>query len=560
MLTLDEAVRARHSVRNFTQKQVDGSVLRKIIDAGRLAPSAKNRQPWRFLIATEEQRQVTADILEAQAAKERDAGSTVGATARIVRDAPVLVAVFMPEGSMAQESDWISLGACLENMCLKATDLGLGSLIVCDSQPCKEELRTLFGRREAPSSFFLVGYEGKPCPRAPKLPLEAVAEGIPAPDEEERAQDDLPEADITDQPFLFISYSHRDADIVIADIVELKKHGVRLWYDRSILYGKKWDKEVLDVMRKGNCAGVLVYISENSARSEAVAAEMEFAAERFADADDRVIGVHIGGRPLCGYFEANKRNDESFRKVFTEKSKFLSRSRTAYITDAVPELAKEAVRLGAAAESGVYDEFRYVRIPGGVSVTAYYGSSVCVVLPARIAGLPVLSLGKNMFRANERVQEVTVPDGVLRIEDGAFAGMTSLRHIVLPDSITFLGVAAFRGCTSLEQIRLPQGLTKLEEALFRECTSLRECDVPPDVKEFGEAVFHGCTCLQSVDMPSVLRMTEGAFYGCAALQRLNVSPLLEGVEENSFLTCPLLDAVVSGMHFCKGKKGRVVKL
>ena len=104
------------------------------------------------------------------------------------------------------------------------------------------------------------------------------------------------------------------------------------------------------------------------------------------------------------------------------------------------------------------------------------------------------------------------------------------------------------------------GTGGMEEALVRECTSLRECDVPPDVKEFGEAVFRGCTCLQSVDMPSVLRMTEGAFYGCAALQRLNVSPLLEGAEENSFLTCPLLDAVVSGMHFCIGKKGRVVKL
>ena len=526
MLTLDEAVRARHSVRNFSNKPVDAAMLRKVLDAGRLAPSAKNRQPWRFLVATDAQREAAADLLAAQAGKERAADSTVGATAEIVRAAPVLVAVFLCGESRAPESDWISLGACLENMCLKAADLGLGSLIVCDSQSCERELGELFGRAGGPSALFLVGYEGEARPRAPKLPLEAVAEGLCAADEEGE-EDDLPEADITDLPFLFISYSHRDAAVVITDIAELKKHGVRLWYDRSILHGEQWDEKALDVMRRENCAGVLVYVS--------------------------TIGVHIGDLPLYAYLGADEQCDRCFTKVFTERSKYIPRSRTAGITDAVPALAAEAVRLGAAAESGVYDEFRYTRIRGGVSVTAYCGSSARVAVPARIAGAPVLSLGKNMFRANERVREVIVPDGVTCVEDGAFAGMKALRQVELADSVLSLGVAAFRGCASLEHIRLPRGLTKLEEALFRECISLRECTVPPGVTEFGEAVFRGCASLRWVDMPSVLRMTEGAFYGCAALRRLRVSPLLEGAEEDSFCTCPLLDAVVSGIRFRGGK-------
>ena len=159
MLTLDEAVRARHSVRNFSNKPVDAAMLRKILDAGRLAPSAKNRQPWRFTVATDAQRKAAADLLAAQAGKERAADSTVGATAAIVRAAPVLVAVFLCGESRAPASDWISLGACLENMCLKAADLGLGSLIVCDSQSCERELGELFGRAGGPSALFLVGTE-----------------------------------------------------------------------------------------------------------------------------------------------------------------------------------------------------------------------------------------------------------------------------------------------------------------------------------------------------------------------------------------------------------------
>lgn len=552
MLTLDEAVRARHSVRNFSNKPVDAAMLRKILDAGRLAPSAKNRQPWRFTVATDAQREAAADLLAAQAGKERAADSTVGATAAIVRAAPVLVAVFLCGESRAPASDWISLGACLENMCLKAADLGLGSLIVCDSQSCERELGELFGRTGGPSALFLVGYEGEARPRAPKLPLEAVAEGLGAADEEGE-EDDLPEADITDLPFLFISYSHRDAAAVVTDIAELKKHGVRLWYDRSILHGEQWDEKALDVMRRENCAGVLVYVSGHSARSRAVACELRCAAERFSGSPARIIGVHIGDLPLYAYLGADELCDRCFTKVFTERSKYIPRSRTAGITDAVPALAAEAVRLGAAAESGVYDEFRYTRIRGGVSVTAYCGSSARVAIPARIAGMPVLSLGKNMFRANERVREVIVPEGVTCVGDGAFAGMKALRQVELADSVLSLGVAAFRGCASLEHIRLPRGLTKLEEALFRECISLRECTVPSGVTEFGEAVFRGCASLRWVDMPSVLRMTEGAFYGCAALRRLHVSPLLEGAEEGSFCTCPLLDAVVSGIRFRGGK-------
>ena len=552
MLSLDEAIRARHSVRNFSDKRVDDTSLRLILDAGRLAPSAKNRQPWRFLIASSVQKEAVASMMESSTNTGRAQIGTVYTSAKIVRRAPVLIIVFLQGDAFSHTSDLISLGACLENMSLKATDLGLGSLIVCDSQCCRDELSAMFGGRGTVEALFLVGHEGEELPRASKLPLEAISDGLQFSDCEEII-DDLPEADIVKEPFLFISYSHLDAATVITDIRELKKHGVRLWYDRSILYGEPWDEKALNIMRQDNCAGVLVYISENSVRSSAVAKELNCAKERFIERKTCILPIHIGDLPLSSYLGANAQCDRIFSYVFSEQDKYISRSRTSNITDAVLTVVAEAVRLGAAAESGVYDELQYERTADGIRITAYIGSSAKVCIPFRIAGLPVIALGNNLFHANNSVREIVLPDTIVHIGDGAFLGMTSLKKVILPNNLLYLGVAVFRGCTSLEHIRLPNTLKKLEEALFRECSSLQECYVPESVVEFGEAVFRDCTSLKFVDMPTVLKMTEGAFYGCRSLEQINTSPFLRGAEETSFITCPLLNGDISGMHIYNGK-------
>jgi nitroreductase len=48
-----ELIFGRHSVRNFLPDPVPEDVLADILEAGRLAPSAQNRQPWRYLVFTD---------------------------------------------------------------------------------------------------------------------------------------------------------------------------------------------------------------------------------------------------------------------------------------------------------------------------------------------------------------------------------------------------------------------------------------------------------------------------------------------------------------------------
>ncbi len=50
-----ECIRKRRDIRSFIEKEVPGDVIRKIIEAGRLAPSAMNLQPWHFIVIKDKQ-------------------------------------------------------------------------------------------------------------------------------------------------------------------------------------------------------------------------------------------------------------------------------------------------------------------------------------------------------------------------------------------------------------------------------------------------------------------------------------------------------------------------
>jgi nitroreductase len=48
-----EAIRTRRSIRAYDQKPVEEEKLRRVLEAARLAPSAGNRKPWRFIVVTD---------------------------------------------------------------------------------------------------------------------------------------------------------------------------------------------------------------------------------------------------------------------------------------------------------------------------------------------------------------------------------------------------------------------------------------------------------------------------------------------------------------------------
>ena len=102
-------IRTRREIREFTNQSIPDEVLNKILEAGRLAPSSKNSQPWHFVVIKNKETLM------------KIAGLTP--TGAHIANAPLAIAVLM-DGAKLPEID----GArAVQNMALAAWDLGVGS-------------------------------------------------------------------------------------------------------------------------------------------------------------------------------------------------------------------------------------------------------------------------------------------------------------------------------------------------------------------------------------------------------------------------------------------------
>lgn len=83
-----------------------------------------------------------------------------------------------------------------------------------------------------------------------------------------------PEAYMGDQPYIFISYAHRDSDQVWPIILKLQGEGYRIWYDDGISPGTEWDANIANHIR--NCSFFAAFISRNYLGSDNCKDELSF--------------------------------------------------------------------------------------------------------------------------------------------------------------------------------------------------------------------------------------------------------------------------------------------
>jgi len=111
-----EVIRKRYSCRTYQDKKIEKKKLDIIMEAARLAPSARNMQDWRFVVAT--QRKVRRQV--AACTSRPDDFAKAGA---------IIAACSNSDHVMrcGQAISQIDVAIALEHICLQATDLGLGT-------------------------------------------------------------------------------------------------------------------------------------------------------------------------------------------------------------------------------------------------------------------------------------------------------------------------------------------------------------------------------------------------------------------------------------------------
>ena len=187
----------RRSIRKYKPDEVSKEIIEEIIYSATLAPSAKNRQPWKFIVYQGKEKNKLVDVMRNGINSEKtthklmpewafaipDAENTV----RIMQEAPCLIAVLntnqnTPFASIGNEKriveicDSLSIGAAVENMILTATGYGLGTLWIANTCFAYNDLIDFIGTDSQLTGIVAVGYANEAPGKRPRKQLEEIVE------------------------------------------------------------------------------------------------------------------------------------------------------------------------------------------------------------------------------------------------------------------------------------------------------------------------------------------------------------------------------------------------
>ena len=144
----------------------------------------------------------------------------------------------------------------------------------------------------------------------------------------------------------------------------------------------------------------------------------------------------------------------------------------------------------------------------------------------------------HVFEGCVNLKEVTLPKSLTTLGWYAFHDCRSLRHIVLPDSLTSIEYWTFQNCENLTEVTLPQNLKSIEPCAFISCRHLRNITFPEGLETIGDAAFRNCTSLHDVTLPQNLNsLGTQAFYGCETMKSVILPDKMERIGTEVFYKC-----------------------
>lgn len=195
-------------------------------------------------------------------------------------------------------------------------------------------------------------------------------------------------------------------------------------------------------------------------------------------------------------------------------------------------------------------------------------------VPAEHEGKPVIALGQNAFYGCSALTNLSIPDTILVVSNGALNGCSKLKYneydnclylgnsenpyVLLyktkGDSITkcqihentkvvFMSVFYQK---KLAEVDIPNGVKRIDNAAFGFC-ELTSAVIPGSVEYLGVQAFRECKKLKSVSLNANIKgISSGAFESCWALEQISIPDTVTHIYDKAFYDCKGLTSFVIG--------------
>ncbi|MDY2730436.1 MAG: nitroreductase family protein [Clostridium sp.] len=188
---------SRRSIRKYKNKEVSKDTINEILNAGRVAPSGKNKQPWKFVVFGGKKKEELLEKMEEGIEREVNGKallplSSYGIpdaknTLRIMREAPIVIMVLNICGKspfkditsderVTEIVDSLSIGAAIENILLKAEEMKIGTLWIANTCFAYNELVEYIDTKHQLIGAIALGYADEKPNERPRKKLEDIVE------------------------------------------------------------------------------------------------------------------------------------------------------------------------------------------------------------------------------------------------------------------------------------------------------------------------------------------------------------------------------------------------
>ncbi len=312
-----------------------------------------------------------------------------------------------------------------------------------------------------------------------------------------------------DAPYLFISYSHKDAAQVYPIIEKLFLSGYNVWYDQGIPNNAILDMEIARHITR--CEVFVLFLSAQSRLSPyVIGKELPQALRRRR----RVIRVALDGGD---YSDIKGGEDVSVSRLM----------------DALPAVCRSCERR----EPSPIE----VDLSQGIDIKTEKCNGFDVVISNGQAYLTGFTLTDEYEEMSEEgILNVTVPSWLsgfpVNIGEGAFSGTDAgeIQSLILPDDMESIGEGAFQEA-GFEKIRLPEKLRVVEEGLFEDASYLEQVELPYGLERIEAWAFSGCKELTEIVIPETVKFIGyDAFGECWSLRFAVIPPGVEEFDDQPF--------------------------
>ncbi len=166
-----------------------------------------------------------------------------------------------------------------------------------------------------------------------------------------------------------------------------------------------------------------------------------------------------------------------------------------------------------------------------------------ISLPKGVTKIGTWALGQEV-NFNKKLTHIDIPAGVTEIGDHAFA-YTGIEEVTIPEGVTRLEPCTFYHCENLLKATLPDGITYIGGSCFSECYALTEANIPAKVELIDEYAFYNNFKRTSpIILPATLK-TIGyrAFYANRVVKNITFAEGLETIKAYAFNDCNAVESI-----------------